>query len=119
MSCIYCILIMVVRNVVGLVPPWQPDANYHGTGAALEYAVRVLGHAQCGGVQAMVEGAPDHARDFVVPWMKIAESVRLSLPNLATFPWIADAVAAGRLTLHGFRFDIRTRLDGDRSTPVA
>ena len=109
--------LFVVRNVAGLVPPWQPDANYHGTSAALEYAVRVLGvarivvlgHAQCGGVQAMVEGAPDHARDFVAPWMKIAESVRLSLPNLATFPWIADAVAAGRLT----------RLDGDRSTPVA
>ena len=145
--------LFVVRNVAGLVPPWQPDANYHGTSAALEYAVRVLGvarivvlgHAQCGGVQAMVEGAPEHAREFMAPWMKIAESVlhklssrlegeaarghceaevvRLSLANLATFPWIADAVAAGRLTLHGFHFDIRTgvltRLDGDRSIPVA
>src|SRR5688500_9049299 len=58
--------LFVVRNVAGLVPPYRPDAGYHGTSAALEYAVRVLGvaqvvvlgHAQCGGVQAMVEGAP-------------------------------------------------------------
>ena len=34
--------------------------------------------------------------------------VRLSLNNLMTFPWISEAVAAGRLTLYGFRFDIHT-----------
>jgi len=142
----------VVRNVAGLVPPFHPDAGYHGTSAALEFAVRVLevnrivvlGHAQCGGVRAMVEGAPEMARDFVEPWMAMAEPVlrripkgiegadilsyceaevvRLSLANLATFPWIAEGVDAGRLTLHGFRFDIRTgmltRLEGDDFVPV-
>jgi len=130
--------LFVVRNVAGLVPPYQPDAGYHGTSAALEYGVRVLkvarvvvlGHAQCGGVRAMVEGVPREARDFVGHWMAIAESallplprhvgtsdihthyeteiVRLSLANLNTFPWIAEAVAAGRLELGGFRFDIHT-----------
>ena len=72
--------LFVVRNVAGLVPPYQPDPGHHGTSAALEYAVRVLkvsrivvlGHAQCGGVKAMVEGAPEEARDFVAPWMQIA-----------------------------------------------
>ena len=34
--------------------------------------------------------------------------MRLSLANLATFPWIAEAVAQGRLALAGFWFDIRT-----------
>jgi carbonic anhydrase len=51
------------------------------------------------------------------------EVLRLSLANLATFPWIADAVAAGQLTLHGFRFDIHTgelaTLQGDDLVPVA
>jgi len=142
--------LFVVRNVAGLVPPFEPDAGYHGTSAALEFGVRVLkvarlvvlGHAQCGGVQAMVEGAPQEARDFVEPWMRIAEPalrapepdgedplthyetevVRVSLANLKTYPWIAEAVGAGRLTLHGFRFDIRSgvlaRLDRDGFVPV-
>jgi carbonic anhydrase len=132
--------LFVVRNVAGLVPPYTPDTGYHGTSAALEFAVRVLkvariavlGHAQCGGVQSMVEGAPGVARDFVEPWMRIAEPalqaiprqlsrddrlcacemavVSLSLDNLLTFPWIREAVDAGMLRLQGFRFDIRSGL---------
>jgi carbonic anhydrase len=145
--------LFVVRNVAGLVPTYTPDAGYHGTSAALEFGVRVLkvariavlGHALCGGIRAMVEGAPGVARDFVEPWMRIAEPaldavprqlsiddmlhscelevVRLSLANLATFPWIADAVSAGTLKLQGFRFDIRsgvlTTLINDRFVPVS
>jgi carbonic anhydrase len=144
--------LFVVRNVAGLVPVYQPDANYHGTSAAIEYAVRVLkvarvavlGHRQCGGVQAMVEGAPAEARDFVEPWMSMARSVldhlqdrnapdvlnccevevvRLSLANLMTFPWLAERVEAGNLILAGFRFEILTgileRLEGDHMVPVA
>lgn len=143
--------LFVVRNIAGLVPPYQPDAGYHGTSAALEFAVRVLkvprlvvlGHVQCGGVQAMVEGAPAEARDFVEPWMSMARSVmhqaphahgadvldrceievvRLSLANMLTFPWIAEAVDEGRLTLAGFRFEIRSgilaRLHGAEMVPV-
>jgi carbonic anhydrase len=133
--------LFVVRNVAGLVPPFAPDSGYHGTSAAIEYAVRVLevdrivvlGHALCGGVRAMVEGVPPQARDFVGPWLELARPakasapdiaraadgpdayapyeigvVRLSVNNLMTFPWIADAVGEGRLALAGFRFDIRT-----------
>ena len=130
--------LFVVRNVANLVPPYQPDAAYHGTSAALEFGVRVLairdlvvlGHGQCGGVRALLEGAPAEAADFVVPWMRIArpardrvlacepaearqeagehEVVRLSLANLMTFPWVREAVEAGRLRLHGMHFAIHT-----------
>ena len=128
--------LFVVRNVAGLVPPYQPDSGYHGTSAALEFAVRVLkvsrivvlGHAQCGGVQALVEGIPPEAGDFVGPWMALARDaldrqsneaetdsihyemavIRLSLAALQTFPWIRDAAAEGRLEIFGFRFDIHT-----------
>ena len=34
--------------------------------------------------------------------------MRLSLANLMTFPWIAEAVAAGRLALQGYWFDVHT-----------
>jgi carbonic anhydrase len=36
------------------------------------------------------------------------ESVRLSLANLMTFPWIRQAVEAGHLRLHGCYFGIRS-----------
>ena len=57
----------VVRNVANLVPPCDPDteSSYHGTSAAIEFAVNglnvkhivVLGHASCGGVRAFYDDA--------------------------------------------------------------
>lgn len=128
--------LFVVRNVANLVPPYQPDGQLHGVSAALEFGVRVLevsrivimGHAFCGGVNAMLNGAPDTCRDFVAPWVaqaapvvrlicesfpaeeadRLAEEtvVRLSIENLRTFPWIAEREAAGLLTLEGLHFGI-------------
>ena len=129
--------LFVARNVANLMPPYSPDSKYHGTSAALEFAVRVLkvesivimGHAMCGGIHALLHGAPDAAGDFVAHWVNIAEraklralhfppekrqdycereSVRLSLENLMTFPWVREPVAAGKLALHGCFFDIRS-----------
>jgi len=129
--------LFVVRNVANLVPPYDPDGDFHGTSAALEFGVRVLevphlivmGHQKCGGVHSLVHGFPERAQDFVEPWMRMAqpavdaaraagtpedliddvcehETVKLSLNNLRTFPWIAAREADGRLQLHGFRFGI-------------
>ena len=129
--------LFVIRNVANLVPPYGPDDQPHGVSSAIEFAVRslqvreivVLGHAMCGGIKALLEGAPDEVSDFVGPWVRIGEparqramqapterrqdvceheTVRLSLDNLMTFPWIKDAVEAGHITLHGCFFDIRS-----------
>jgi len=37
------------RNIANLVPPYNPDGEYHGTSAAVEYAVNALKvtHWQC------------------------------------------------------------------------
>ena len=145
--------VLTVRNVANLVPPYAPDGAYHGTSAALEFGVRclhvehlmVLGHGLCGGVKALLDGAPVNGLEFVAPWMSIAgaarsramqlaspeerqafceqEVIRVSLDNLRTFPWIAERVAEGKLQLHGASFDIRTgelvvlRGDGSFGTP--
>src|SRR5512144_1124755 len=70
----------VVRNVANIVPPYQPDANAHGVSAALEFGVQVLrvkhivvlGHAQCGGIRALVEdSAPLSPGDFIGRWMSL------------------------------------------------
>jgi len=128
--------LFVVRNVAGVVPPCENDSSYHGTSAALAFAVLqlkvlnilVLGHAQCGGVAAaldkkLVAGVPflEHWVDLLEPALEhsahIADSherhvamerdcVRLSLDNLMTFPFIAERVKAGTLEVHGGRFGI-------------
>ena len=124
------------RNVANLVPPYNPDGEYHGTSAAVEYAVTslgvahivVLGHSNCGGVRGCHDMCSGNAPElemkssFVGRWMDILrpgfervrdlpdavrpralekESVLVSLENLMTFPFVQQAVAEERLTLHG------------------
>lgn len=77
--------IFVVRNVANLVPPYQPDGEYHSTSAALEFAVQslkvkdivVLGHASCGGIRAALDPAaePLSPGDFIGKWMELLRPV--------------------------------------------
>lgn len=119
------------------MPPHEQDEAHHGTSAAIEFAVRilgvgrilVLGHGMCGGVKMLLDDPPPVGFDFATRWMDLAKSaksatadcdmpedrrkaceeatVRLSLENLLTFPWVAEKVSASHLTLHGGYFDIR------------
>ncbi|MGQ0658615.1 MAG: carbonic anhydrase [Chromatiales bacterium] len=133
--------LFVVRNVANLVPPSTPDGRHHGTSAALEFAVLhlqvecivVMGHAQCGGAKALLEGVhEDPSRsDFIGSWMGLAaparervlslpvapadmqrrieyEIVRESLTNLLSFQWLRQRVEKGSLALHGLHFGIAT-----------
>ena len=128
--------LFVVRNVANLVPPYESDGGRHGVSAALEFGVRtlgvknivVMGHAQCGGIRALLEGTKG---EFIPQWMSIAESaraealaepatlfdesreralefaaMRLSVRNLTEFPWIRSAVEAGALEVQAWFFDL-------------
>ena len=95
----------------------------------------VMGHSGCGGIRAYIEsrGAPPGepgAPGFIGKWVSIVRgseaylpadvpgdgpglqqafeyaSIRHSLDNLLTFPFVRQAVEAGRLTLHGIHFSI-------------
>jgi len=88
--------LFIVRNVANLVPPWDPEVShdgaktlhYHGTSAALEFAVRdlkvenlvLLGHSHCGGIRALLktdnQSKASRAKDFITRWMNIAEAAR-------------------------------------------
>jgi len=81
----------VIRNVANLVPPYEGDSrssSYHGTSAAIEFAVNalqvkhivVLGHASCGGVRAVFDDAkPLTQIDFVGKWVSQITPVAASL----------------------------------------
>ena len=77
--------LFVVRNVANLVPPYDPDGEYHGTSAAIEFGVMglkvryilVMGHGRCGGVQAYIanrdapEGADLESGAFIGKWISL------------------------------------------------
>lgn len=133
--------IFLVCNVANIVPPYRPGkGTHHSTSSALEFAVGtlgvedivVMGHSGCGGIRALIDGAPvalDGEYSFIRQWVEIIkeagrkvahlpekerytecerEALKISLANLSTFPWIAEKMASGALSTHAWHFDIPT-----------
>ncbi len=82
-------------NIANLVPPFERQGAYHGTSAALEYAVCalkvehiiVIGHQNCGGIKALMQRTDTACKnDFIDRWMEIAsqacERTRLDAGHL-------------------------------------
>ena len=77
--------IFVHRNVANMVPPYEPDGQYHSTSAALEFAVQslrvrdiiVMGHGRCGGIRAALDpnAEPLSPGDFIGKWMSMLAPV--------------------------------------------
>lgn len=72
--------LFVVRNVANLVPPYEPDGEFHSTSASLEFAVQslkvknivVMGHGRCGGIKAALSpSSPLSPGDFIGKWMSL------------------------------------------------
>jgi carbonic anhydrase len=93
----------------------------------------VCGHSECGGIRALMTADPAIAREhtFIHNWMQIVdearrrtlviarqqpletqlrileqESIKTSLANLLSFPWIRERIEDGRLRIHGWRFEL-------------
>ncbi len=91
----------------------------------------ILGHAFCGGIDALCShglSEKGKEREFITPWIKIAmparekfpktekiedilhcvekESIRNSIKNLRSFPWIRDLEKSDQLKIHGWWFDM-------------
>lgn len=115
-----------VRNIGNIVPPH--GAGDHSVGAAVEYAVDVLGvatitvcgHSACGAIRALI--ADSATRDAALGrWLSHAGTVdtdlacekehclaniRRQLDHLRTYPSVQRALADDRLRLIGMYFDI-------------
>lgn len=96
--------------------------------------VVVMGHGRCGGIKAALDPdmAPLDEGDFIGKWMAMLGelpsqlgqnslmtpgerqtameriSIRNSIRNLRTFPYVAELEAEGKLAVHGAWFDIST-----------
>ncbi len=95
--------------------------------------VVILGHALCGGIAALVDGEQSAVAgfDYLSTWTAVARDVRElalreltgrpkaeivraveqaavvnSVVNLMGFPWLAERVAAGKLLLHAWWFNL-------------
>ena len=124
--------LFIVRNVGAFVPQFDGSTGYHGTSAAIEFAVLnlkvsrivVCGHSHCGAIRAAYEGVSeeavnlkawlDLAREALLPVQPGPEALRrteqravvLQLERLMDYPMVRRAVDAGRMTLHGWHYVI-------------
>ncbi|MET7452207.1 carbonic anhydrase [Streptomyces sp. NPDC005574] len=122
-----------LRTAGNIVPPY---ASTHPTGeaATIEYAVEVLGvrdivvcgHSHCGAVGALVRGDDLTAVPAVRDWLThagprpagaaedpaVAEGVQshvlAQLLRLRSYPFVDKRVTEGRLTLHGWYYEVHT-----------
>nr|MDP2192518.1 carbonic anhydrase [Rhodoferax sp.] len=124
--------LFIVRNVGAFVPPYDGSHGWHGTTAAIEFAVLslhveriiVCGHSHCGAIRAAYEGVPEEAVALQA-WLKLAseallpvqaspEALRrteqrvvvLQLERLMAYPMVRREVEKGALTLHGWHYVI-------------
>ncbi len=125
--------LFVVRNVANIVPPYEKDEAHHGTSAALEFGVCflevqhliLLGHSQCGGIQALLNEDELTQNDFITNWVSLIKTktcnsvnaeaddyakiaLKLSKKHSMTFPWIKKKVAKKELIIHLWFFDIKS-----------
>ena len=74
-----------LRNVGNFVPPYNPDDDYHGSSAAIEYAVSVLGvkhiivcgHSHCGACKSLyhdIGNSPDLIH--VKKWLELGKRAK-------------------------------------------
>lgn len=122
--------LFVVRNVGNLVPPFDASHGYHGTAAAIEFAVLnlgvkhivVCGHSHCGAVRAMYGELPAEAvhmrrwlelgEGALLPVMPSEEALRrteqrsvvLQLERLLDYPMVRKRVESGAIFLHGWHY---------------
>lgn len=130
--------LFIHRNIGNQVPPFACSGGVRATlEYALKTLdirdVIICGHSKCGAMQGLLN--PDSLRDmpFVAQWLEharailpaveeassglspdeklnlaVERNVALQLEHLKTYPFVGDALAAGRIRLHGWVYYIES-----------
>ncbi len=126
---------LILRNIAALIRGTSVAPEQRETeSAALEFAIKVMkvkhvvvmGHTDCGGIRAALQDLDfPSIQHYLSPLNDIKADVRrkggslddqamvlekeaviMSVKNLQSYDYIAEAQAAGRLSLHGWIIDI-------------
>ncbi len=75
----------ILRNIGNFVPPYKHDTDYHGSSAAIEYAVSVLGvkdiiicgHSHCGACASLYQDLSDEPHlQHVKKWLELGKKAK-------------------------------------------
>ncbi len=125
--------LFLVRNVGAFIPPYDQSQGFHGTAAAIEFAVLnlqvkriiVCGHSHCGAIRALYGEVPAAAQNLA-RWLDLGReaalpvaepgpevlrrteqrAIVLQLERLMDYPMVRQQVDSGGLTLHGWHYVI-------------
>lgn len=110
--------LFVVRNVANMVPPYEPDGQYHSTSAALEFAVQalrvqdiiVMGHGRCGGIRAALDpnAEPLSPGDFIGKWMNLVAPAAEQIQGNSEMTPAERQTALERISIRNSISNLRT-----------
>jgi carbonic anhydrase len=75
----------ILRNVGNFVPPFKHDEDFHGSAAAIEYAIAVLkvkhiiicGHSHCGACKSLYEDFPNNNSFIhIKTWLNLGKQAK-------------------------------------------
>ena len=124
-----------IRNIANTVPPAGSDDDSVGAAIeyALDHLgiddIVVCGHTGCGGIQALAEPIPPGTEAHLGRWVEytrkahdlvraahvpaaersietIKAHIHFQLDNLLTYPLVSAGVAAGKVSIHGWLYDM-------------
>ncbi len=85
--------LFVYRNVGNFVPPFNPEVEFHGTAAAIEYAVShlnvsniiICGHSHCGAIKGVYEKDKLDPKSMahLKKWLELGERAKKIVENMS------------------------------------
>ncbi len=77
--------LFIIRNIGNFVAPYKPDADYHATASAIEYAVSILevsdiivcGHSHCGAIASLYKNIKKTADNIhTIKWLDLGSEAK-------------------------------------------